>query len=337
MITTQAGDSEAVGQAAGGAARVITAQTDPAEVEGQVAGGAARRGVLMPIGGAEDKLNQKVILSRFVALAGGGGARVVILPTASSIESAGQYYKGIFLGLGAASADVAYVADRRAADSPEAARLIGAATGIYITGGNQMRLSAILGGSRVAAAVRERNRAGAVVAGTSAGASILSTHMVANGRSGGSPRQRMGQMSAGFGLIDGVLIDQHFRERDRVGRLLTLVAQNPGLLGLGIDEDTAALIDADGILEVLGRGSVMIIDGAHMSSDVVHTRAHRPISMTDVVLHALADGYRFNLGTRRPLPAPPVRLSRRDQRRLERAGLRLRAASAADDGAATKG
>ena len=127
-------------------------------------------------------------------------------------------------------------------------------------------------------------------------------------------------------------------ERDRVGRLLTLVAQNPGLLGLGIDEDTAALIDADGILEVLGRGSVMIIDGAHMSSDVVDTRAHRPISMTDVVLHALADGYRFNLGTRRPLPAPPVRLSRRDQRRLERAGLRLQAASAADDGGpATKG
>lgn len=228
------------------------------EHEHTTAAGAAprepRRGPIVPIGGAEDKRRERVILARFVELAGGKRAHLVIVPTASSIEDAGQYYKGIFLDLGAATAEVAYIPGRHAANDPETVELFEGATGIYITGGNQMRLATILGGSRVEAAIRARNAAGAVVAGTSAGASILSAHMVAQGSGGHTPKQRMAQMGAGFGLLDGVVIDQHFRERDRIGRLLALVALNPRLLGLGIDEDTAAIIDADGIPEVLGRG-----------------------------------------------------------------------------------
>ncbi len=290
---------------------------------GRTTAGGPRRGSIMPVGGAEDKRRERVILARFVELAGGERARIAIVPTASSIEGAGQYYKSIFYDLGAASAEVAYIHGRAAANNPEAVEQIEAATGIYITGGNQMRLAAILGGSRVEAAIRARNAAGAVIAGTSAGASILSAHMVAQGAGGNTPKQRMAQMAAGFGLIDGVVIDQHFRERDRIGRLLALVALNPALLGLGIDEDTAAIIDADGVLEVLGRGTVMIVDGARMQSDVAHQRVHRPLSITNVLLHALASGYRYDLRDRRPLPAPPPALSKADRRKLERAGLRV--------------
>ncbi len=287
----------------------------------------------MAIGGAEDKLRDKLILSAFVNLAGGPDARVAIVPTASSIEEAGERYKALFLGMGAESADVLYLPDRAAAASPEVAEILDDVTGIFLTGGNQMRLASIVAGTPLARKVKQRNKAGAVVAGTSAGASIISSHMIAFGRSGTSPRQRMAQMSAGFGLIHGVIVDQHFRERDRIGRLLTLVALNPGLLGLGVDEDTAALIDADDVLEVVGRGTVMIIDGAHMHSNVAHARAHTPLSVSDVVLHALGHGYRYDLGARRPLPAPPIRLSKRDQRRLARAGLRLEEVGAADEGA----
>lgn len=288
------------------------------------------RGPLLAIGGAEDKVNAQVILRRFVALAGGPAARIAIVPTASSIEGAGQRYKAIFLTLGAASAEVAYVADRAAALEVATAAPLADATGIFITGGNQMRLATILGGSPVEAAIQARHAAGAVVAGTSAGASILSRYMVAIGSTGTGPRQRMAQLAAGFGLTDGVIIDQHFRERDRIGRLLTLVALNPGQLGLGIDEDTAALIGADGMLEVLGRGTVMIIDGQRMTSDIAQQPTGRPINVTDVTLHALANGARYDLSTRRPFTLPTPYDTADAQRQAERQHL-YRAVLAADD------
>ena len=215
------------------------------ETETDVSTGSALtsvRGPVLAIGGAEDKFRNKVILSRFVELAGGPEARITIVPTASSIESAGERYKAIFLGMDVESADVAYIAERADANSPAILEMIASATGIFMTGGNQMRLAAIIGGTKAMDLVRERSNAGVVVAGTSAGASILSSHMVAFGSSGATPKQRMAQMSAGFGLVPDAVIDQHFRQRDRIGRLLTLVAANPVLLGVGIDEDTAALL-----------------------------------------------------------------------------------------------
>lgn len=267
----------------------------------------AQRGPVMAIGGAEDKVRERLILARFVELAGGADAHIAIVPTASSIEDAGQRYKAIFLDLGAASAEVAVVPDRAAAMGKAAVRVLDGATGIFMGGGNQMRLATILGGSRVEEAIHARSAAGAIVGGTSAGASILSRHMVAFGASGTGPKQRMAQLAAGFGLLDEVIIDQHFRERDRIGRLLTLVALNPGQLGIGIDEDTAALFHPNGTLEVLGRGTVMIVDGQRMSSDIAQQLAHRPVNVTDVLLHALADGARYDLRSRRPLPLPAVK------------------------------
>lgn len=258
-----------------------------------------RRGILMPIGGAEDKLDNKVILSEFVEHAGGENARIAIVPTASSIESAGLRYKAIFLGMGVESAEVVYIGTREDANAGESLDLLSEATGIFLTGGNQMRLSAIIGGTRVEKLVREQNAAGVVVAGTSAGASILSAHMVALGSSGATPKLRMAQMFAGFGLISNVIIDQHFRQRDRIGRLLSMVAGNPGLLGLGIDEDTAAVIDDAGMMKVVGRHSITVVDGSHMVSDIFQVKRYGEITISDARLHVLGPGRTFDMTARK--------------------------------------
>lgn len=258
-------------------------------------------GVLMPIGGAEDKLDDKVILSEFIRLSGGDDARIAIVPTASSIETAGLRYKALFLGLGATSAEVVYIGSREDANETENLGLVANATGVFLTGGNQMRLSSIIGGTELEKLVRERHEAGAVVAGTSAGASILSAHMVAMGASGATPKMRMAQMFAGFGLINNVIIDQHFRQRDRIGRLLALVAGNPGLLGIGIDEDTSVVIDNEGILRVIGRHSVTIVDGSHMQSDIFEVKRYGDITISDARLHVLGSGRSYDMNTRKML------------------------------------
>jgi len=276
----------------------VTEAPAPAERAAHESQSGVRRGVLMPIGGAEDKFEDKLILSTFAQLAGGKTARVVIVPTASSIETAGLRYKAIFLGMGVESAEVVYIGSREDANSEHVIGHVKDATGIFLTGGNQMRLSAMIGGTRFEQVVRDANERGIIVAGTSAGASILSAHMVALGASGGTPKLRMAQMVAGFGLITNVIIDQHFRQRDRIGRLLSLVASNPGLLGLGIDEDTAAIIDDQGVIEVVGRHSVTIVDGSEIFSDIFQVKAYGEITVSNARLHLLTPGRRFDMRTR---------------------------------------
>jgi cyanophycinase len=256
------------------------------------------RGPVMAIGGAEDKFRERIILSTFVQLAGGKDACIAVVPTASSIESAGERYKAIFMEMGASQVDVLFIGTREDANSDMHLASLRQATGIFMTGGNQMRLSALVGGTRVAKLIRQRNDAGAIVAGTSAGASILSSHMVAFGTSGETPRFRMAQMIAGFGLVPEMIIDQHFRQRDRIGRLLSLVALNPGLLGVGVDEDTAVLINSDNVLEIVGRHSVTIVDGHEMYSDAYQVKGHEGITISGAKLHVLTPGRRFDLVSR---------------------------------------
>ena len=211
--------------------------------------GQARAGHLLIIGGAEDKLRQRQILARFVALAGGTDARVVVISTASSLgDEATELYLSLFrqMGIGDVRGMRPARARRRQRPAPRRA-CSDDATAIFMTGGNQLRLSSVIGGTLLGRALIERHRHGAMVAGTSAGASAIASHMVAFGTSGATPKQRMTQMSAGLGLLPGVLIDQHFEQRNRFGRLLALVAQSPALLGIGIDEDTAALVSPKGI------------------------------------------------------------------------------------------
>ena len=130
--------------------------------------------------------------------------------------------------------------------------------------------------------------------------------MMAFGASGGSPRQRMAQMAAGLGVLPGVIVDQHFEQRNRLGRLLAIIAQNPALLGIGVDEDTAGVVDPDGVLEVIGRRSVTIIDGAGADTDAWEVPAHKPIMISNVVLHSLPAAYRFDLRRRVRLAGPKL-------------------------------
>ena len=254
----------------------------------------AGNGPVMAIGGAEDKLKEKAILTAFWQLAGGRKAKIVVIPTASSLEDAGERYKAIFLAMGAKKVDVIFLNERADANLASAVAPIKGATGIFMTGGNQMRLAAVVAGTKVQQAVLDRHAAGAVVAGTSAGASVLSAHMVAHGSSGPVPKLRMAQLAAGFGLLPGLIIDQHFRERDRFGRLMTLVATSPSLLGVGVDEDTCALVWPDGVMEVLGRHSVTIVDGSNITSDVHRVKGHSEIAISNAIVHIVTPGRKFD-------------------------------------------
>jgi cyanophycinase len=265
-------------------------------------------GHLIVIGGAEDKIRDRVILSRFVALAGGSAARIAVVAAASSFAvEVGERYRQVFTDLGAAQVDPILAQARPAANDESLGAIVDRATGIFLAGGNQLRLSSTIGGTRVSRAIEERYREGAVVAGTSAGASALSTHMIAFGASGLTPKQRMAQVSAGLGLLPGVIIDQHFQQRNRLGRLLALVAQNPSLLGIGIDEDTAGVVTPDQVLEVIGRGSVTIVDGTAAETDAWEVAGHRPLMISNVVMHSLPAGYRFDLRRRVRIATPALR------------------------------
>jgi cyanophycinase len=262
----------------------------------------------MIIGGAEDKIRDRVILNRFTALAGGSDGVVVIISTASSFGPlAGERYREILTGLGIGTVRPIHAMTRSQANDETFARQVGDATGIFLTGGNQLRLSSTIGGTLLAEAILERFRTGAVVAGTSAGASAMSSHMIAFGASGGTPKHRMAALAAGLGVLPSVIVDQHFQQRNRYGRLLSVIAQNPSLLGLGVDEDTAGVVGPDGVMEVLGRGSVTIVDGAGAETDAWDVHGHRPVMISGVVLHALPSGYRFDLRRRQRIATPALK------------------------------
>jgi len=262
-------------------------------------------GTVIVIGGAEDKVRDRVILGRFAALAGGPEARIAVIATASSFGvEAGERYREVFTELGAAEVIPLNAITRMQANDEHVARIVGDASGIFLTGGNQLRLSSMIGGTRLADAIMSRFMAGAVVAGTSAGASAVSSHMIAFGASGATPKHRMAQIAAGLGLLPGVIVDQHFQQRNRLGRLLSLIAQNPSLLGLGVDEDTAGVVGPDQVMEVIGRGSITVVDGAASETDAWEIRGHRPLMISGVVLHSLPAGYRFDLRRRCRVTAP---------------------------------
>lgn len=264
------------------------------------------RGILMPIGGAEDKMKARRILNKFITVAGGTQAQIAVIPAASTQPGrVGELYHALFGDLGAQAVEVIHVDSRQEAQDPGRVAALNGATAIFISGGNQLRLSTLLGGTLMANTLRECNASGVMVGGTSAGASILCQHMIAFGRQGEWPSQRMVQLAPGLGLTNRVIIDQHFQRRGRTGRLMVAVAYNPYLIGLGIDEDTAAVIYPDNTFEVVGRGSVIVMDGAGMGyTNLDQATAYEPVTVTDMRLHVLGEGFRYDLITRRPeLPA----------------------------------
>jgi cyanophycinase len=253
---------------------------------------------LMAMGGALNPRNPKV-LREFVRRAGANTARIVILPQASSLTETGESCVAQFLALGAQSAKALEFRQRSQAGTSELVELLRDATGIFIAGGNQMRLSMLYGGTPLEAELLSAYRRGCLVGGTSAGAAILSKTMISNGKGGPTPREGIVQLCPGLGFTDKFTFDQHFRQRDRLGRLAYVVAMHPGISGVGIDEDTAAIVEADESITVYGSGAVTIVDGGQIAgSDVSEIEHKGPVAISNLKIHILTHGCIYNGSTR---------------------------------------
>lgn len=263
----------------------------------------AERGFIIPVGGGEDRKKEMQIHRRFVEMSGGPDARIVVIPTASQLDETGPDYHRIFTELKAGQVEFLPIARRADCDNPQFSEMLDDATGIFMTGGNQLRLSTIIGGTLVAQKIRRRNAAGVPVAGTSAGASIMSEHMVAGGSGNSAPAEGNISLAPGMGLTNAVIIDQHFTQRNRLGRLLTASSYNPFLIGLGIDEDTAAFIGPDDVLEVVGSGTVTVVDASHLShSSMWEASEGQAISLLGLRIDVLGEGCRYDLRARQAYP-----------------------------------
>jgi cyanophycinase len=259
---------------------------------------AASPGAIVAIGGAEAKLRRRSVLRAFVTEAGGPTAKIAVVPSASSLgPEVVEVYRAVFGSLGAGEVIAVRPESRAEAQNGRWTPALDDVTAIFMTGGNQLKLSNFITGTPFGAAVHAAHRRGVVVGGTSAGASILADYMIAFGSGGSTPKQRMSQLSAGLGLVRGVVIDQHFEQRNRYGRLLSLIAQSPSLLGIGIDEDTAAVIRGS-VLDVVGRGSVTIVDGRSVISNAYLAQRTAPLLVSGATLHVLPAGSRFDLEER---------------------------------------
>ena len=263
------------------------------------------QGPVMPVGGAEETEPGGEILERFVDLAGGKKARIAIIPTASDDpQRSGDGYATLFREMGVREADWLRVERREDANGEPSLSLLREATGLFITGGDQARLVELLVGTLVMECIRMRNADGVIVAGTSAGASILSALMMDGGTGVGgdsnesAARKGMVDVVAGFGLLQDIIIDQHFSQRGRLGRLLSVFAGTPGLIGIGLDEDTAVLIDREGTLEAVGSNMVTIVDGRNTISDYFDRQDGEVLTITGSSLHVLAGGRQFDVDAR---------------------------------------
>jgi cyanophycinase len=257
---------------------------------------APRRGHLFIIGGAEDREEDKVVLTRLVEMAGGKDIRVAVLTAASNYhEEMWTSYDQAFGDLGVDQRVAVHIETRDDANDEARAQAIYDADLVFMTGGDQKKLLALIGGTRIDRAMhRALRERGACIAGTSAGASAMSEHMLYDGaRLDGGNSRRTVQISAGLGFMRRVVIDQHFSERERLGRLLHVVAQNPYLLGAGIDENTALIVEPGLGLEVVGEGSVTIIDGREMLSNFLEVERRERLELTNVKLHLLPAGARY--------------------------------------------
>ena len=254
-------------------------------------------GHLLVIGGAEDKYNERRILKKFLELAGGEKAEVLIVPVASDFpEFAADVYTQAFRNLGVAKPRVLRATSRQDIVDADVDSLLEGVTGIFMTGGDQMRLVSLLGVTKRADKIRSTVRSkNIVLAGTSAGAAAMSTTMVVRGEPSSHPYKSAVRLSPGLGFLKNIIIDQHFTERGRISRLVTAVSYNPYNLGIGIDENTAIILDGKGLLEVFGQGSITIVDGSGITfNEIAEVGDNESFSVCGVQFHILRDGLSYN-------------------------------------------
>lgn len=258
--------------------------------------GDAGDGHLVIIGGGEDRQHDRTILKRFVELSGGLDARIAVITAASRLpDQMWSIYDAAFGELGVTRRVHLHVDSREQANSEALAARLGEADGIFMTGGDQKRLMALIGATALDSALHAAYKVrGRCVGGTSAGASAMSGHMLADGEARLHPAKGTVNLGAGLGLVRHVVIDQHFSERRRLARLLTVVAQNPYLQGVGIDEDTALVVARGRGIEVLGEGAVTIIDGRSILTNLADIARRDCPELIDVRLHLLPAGTRYD-------------------------------------------
>ncbi len=256
-------------------------------------------GTLVIIGGGEDRTGDRVVLSRVAELSGGADARIVVLGTATTVpDDVGPMYEKAFDGVGVGDVRFLPCATREEANSPRTVEAIEHATGVFFTGGDQGRIAAVFGGSDADTALHTAWERGAVVAGTSAGAAMMSTTMILGG--GEQIPTNNVRTGPGLGFVSGIVVDMHFAERGRIARLLAVVAMFPHELGLGIDEDTAVVVSGTRF-EVIGAGSVTVVDAGHATGVRIPADGTGPIALTGAHIHVLPSGYAFELATRTPV------------------------------------
>jgi cyanophycinase len=259
---------------------------------------------IMVIGGAEDKVHGREILHSFFGRSGGVDAQIAIIPSASREPAIiGDRYRTIFEEMGAKGIEILDIRDREQCTDPLLQTYVENCTGVFMTGGDQLRLCGLLADTPLMKTVRQRAQQGEItLAGTSAGAAVMGHFMIAGGGSGESPNRSLVDMTTGLGIIPEVIVDQHFHNRNRMARLMSAIAAYPDRLGIGIDEDTCAVFEGDGILEVIGKGCVTIIDPTEMThTNHAHISATDPISMGNLRLHILSHGDRYDLTQRKAL------------------------------------
>jgi cyanophycinase len=264
----------------------------------------ASHGHLVIIGGGEDRTDDKSILARFVELSGGAHAHIVVITAASATaDHLWEEYEQAFRALGATNAAHMRIASRQEANDEQHVRAILEADGIFMTGGDQKRLLGLIGGTRLDTEMHTALKVrGACIGGTSAGASAMAGHMLAQGHDDWRPVKSAASLGAGLGFLHRVVIDQHFSERNRLARLLSVVAQNPYLQGVGIDEDTALVIERGVGIEVLGEGAITVLDARDILTNVADIEEHDIPEMIDVRLHLLPAGSSYRLPTQGAAP-----------------------------------
>lgn len=263
---------------------------------------------LMAIGGAVD-FEEPSIFREFIRRSGGAMARILVLPQASGLKGSGKEYVKAFHGLGVKTKPLALeFRERRLADRKQHLEAIRNATGIFLAGGTQMRITALVGGTDFEYELLAAFKRGAVVAGTSAGTAVMSKVMIAYGKSGATPREGLARFSPGLGFTDRIVFDQHFRQRDRLGRLAYAVAMHPGLLGVGVDENTCAIVEDDALITVCGNHAITIIDGKEMTAtNAAEVEGARPVAVSGLKIHVLTSGCSFNMKDR-TAKIPPLKL-----------------------------
>lgn len=263
---------------------------------------ASQKGALIIVGGAEDREGKCLILREFVRLAGGTDAKIAVLTAATSApREVGDMYTDIFKRLGVEHIEVVDTRAREDAEDREMIQAIQGATGIFFSGGDQAKIVESIKGTPLDAAIRERHEQGAVVGGTSAGAAMMPDTMIIEGDSTTNPRPEVVELGPGMGFLPGVVIDQHFAQRGRLGRLLAALLLQPTMLGFGIDEDTAMVVQGQEF-HVVGNGTITVIDESESShNNVDHALKDEDLAVFGVKLHILPNGYRFNLNNRQPI------------------------------------